>query len=596
MSARTISAEDRTIARAAVRAAERFPHQPALRSRQSGRWQEQSFAEVGAVVDQLALGLVELGLAPGDRVCIVAETRPEWTMSSLAISRAGGVVVPVYPTSSARECEWVAGDSQARMIICENAAQAAKIAAVRGRLPDLRSVIVIDAAGALGEVSLDYVRRAGEYGSVQELEHRCDDVLATDPYTIIYTSGTTGPPKGCVLTHGNGVSVGEMVQEIGFVEPGDVSYLFLPLAHSYALTVQLASFELGTEIIYYGGDMTQLVAELRETRPTYLPSVPRIFEKIHALATAPFTDAGQLRELVDLGIEVRRLREHGRPAPAALELAFAQADDAVFSRVRALFGGRLATAVSGAAPISPEILRFFYACGVPVLEGWGMTETTGVGAVNTHEHLRFGTVGRALPGVEFRIAPDGEILTRGPNLFAQYWRNPQATREALSTGGWLRTGDLGALDADGYLTITGRSKDIIITAGGKNLTPANLENDLKQSRFISQAVMHGDRRPYPVALITLDPEEILPWARERGLPAAMPALVQRPEVRALVQAHLDAVNAEYAPVEQIKRFALLDHDLSHERDELTPTLKVKRNVIHQRYADIFAALYAEPAS
>jgi long-chain acyl-CoA synthetase len=596
MSVHTISADDRTIARAAARAAEQFPHQSALRSRQSGRWQAQSFAEVGAIVDQLALGLVALGLQPAERVCILADTRPEWTLASLAISRAGGVVVPVYPTSSARECEWVSGDSQARMVICENAAQAAKLASVRQRLPDLQRVIVIDAAGALGEVSLDYVRRAGEYGSVQELERRCDGVLPTDPYTIIYTSGTTGPPKGCVLTHGNGASVGEMVQEIGFVEPGDVTYLFLPLAHSYALTVQLASFDLGTEIVYYAGDLTQLVAELQETRPTYLPSVPRIFEKVHALATAPFTDASRLRELVDLGVQVRRLREHRQPAPAALELAFAQADDAVFSRVRALFGGRLAKAVSGAAPISPEILRFFYACGVPVLEGWGMTETTGVGAVNTHEHLRFGTVGRPLPGVEFRIGPDGEILTRGPNVFAGYWRNPEATREALTTDGWLHTGDLGALDADGYLTITGRSKDIIITAGGKNLTPANLENDLKRSRFISQAVMYGDRRPYPVALITLDPEQILPWAAQRGLPPTLPELITLPEVRALVQSHLDEVNAGYARVEQIKRFALLDHDLSHELGELTPTLKVKRAVIHQRYADIFEALYANPGT
>ena len=595
MSVNAVGAEDRTIARAAIRAAERFPHRPALRSRTSGRWQSQSFAEVGAIVDQLALGLVALGLKPGDRVCILADTRPEWTLSSLAVSRAGAVVVPVYPSSSARECEWVAGDSQARMVVCENAAQAAKIAAVRGRLPALEHVIVIDAAGALGEVSLDYVRRAGEYGSMDELERRCDHVRPTDPYTIIYTSGTTGPPKGCVLTHGNGASVGEMVQEIGFVEPGDVTYLFLPLAHAYALTVQLASFDVGTEIVYYGGDPKNIVTELQETRPTYLPSVPRIFEKIHALATAPFTDAAQLRELVDLGVQVRRLREHRQPAPPELELAFAQADDAVFSRVRALLGGRIAKAVCGAAPISPEVLRFFYACGVPVLEGWGMTETTAVGAVNTHRHLRFGTVGRALPGVEFAIASDGEILTRGPNVCAAYWCNPEATREALTAGGWLHTGDLGALDADGYLTITGRSKDIIITAGGKNLTPANLENDLKRSRFISQAVMYGDRRPYPVALITLDPEEILSWAQQRGLPPSLPELSQRPEVRALVQSHLDEVNAGYARAEQIKRFALLDHDLSHELGELTPTLKVKRAVIHERYADIFDALYARPS-
>jgi len=259
--------------------------------------------------------------------------------------------------------------------------------------------------------------------------------------------------------------------------------------------------------------------------------------------------------------------------------------------VRDLFGGQVRQAVTGAAPIGPEILEFFYAAGVPVLEGWGMTETTGVGAVGTLDHFRFGTVGRALPGVELRIAEeDGEILMRGPNVFREYWRNPQATAETLIDG-WLHTGDIGELDADGYLRITGRKKDIIITAGGKNLAPANLENDLKASRWVSQAVMYGDRRPYPVALITLDEDEILPWAREQGLPDEIGALAGEAQVRELIQSELDRANARYAQVEQIKKFTILDHDLSQEEGELTPTLKVKRNVISERYAEVFAALY-----
>jgi long-chain acyl-CoA synthetase len=260
--------------------------------------------------------------------------------------------------------------------------------------------------------------------------------------------------------------------------------------------------------------------------------------------------------------------------------------------VRGLFGGEINQAVTGAAPIAAEILEFFYACGVPVLEGWGMTETTAVGTVGTLDHFKFGTVGRTMPGVEVRIADDGEILLRGPNIFREYWRNPEATAETL-VDGWLLTGDLGQLDEEGFLSITGRKKDIIITAGGKNLTPSNIENDLKQSRFISQAVMHGDRRPYPVALITLDAEEIVPWAKENRLSEDLAELAASEEVNELVQRELDRANTNYAQVEQIKKFKILDRDLSIEDGELTPTLKVKRNVVNERFADLFESLYSK---
>jgi long-chain acyl-CoA synthetase len=285
------------------------------------------------------------------------------------------------------------------------------------------------------------------------------------------------------------------------------------------------------------------------------------------------------------------MQRSGEAIPNELTSAFDRAEQQLYSKVRGLFGGHIDKCVSGAAPIAKEILEFFYACGVTVLEGWGMTETTAVGSVNTLDHLRFGTVGRAMPGVELKIAEDGEILIKGPNVFREYWRNPEATKETFTDDGWLMTGDLGSLDDDGYLSITGRKKDIIITAGGKNLTPANLENDLKQSRWISQAVMYGDRRPYPVALITLDPETIIPWAKENGLPEDMAELTQKTEVRELIQRELDRANTKYARVEQIKKFALLDHDLTQESGELTPTLKLKRNVVNERYEDVFESLY-----
>ncbi len=602
MATEAVEASNRTIARAAANAAEQHGGRVAVRFQRDGEWRELTFAEVAEIVDEIALGLVGLGIEPGDRVSLQANTRPEWTFSSLAISRASAVVVPIYPTNSPEECEWVAGNSDSRIVICEDAGQAAKIDKVRSGLPDLEHIILIDPdpdshpdhpdGDGDGHIAIDALREQSRGGDRAELDRRCAAVAPGDPYTIIYTSGTTGAPKGVVLSHGNCASVGVMCQEIGFVTEEDLSYLYLPLAHVFALTVQLASFDVGTGIVYWGGDTQQIIAETIQTSPTYFPSVPRIFEKLYTLALSMAESEEQLRGAVEVGLKVRQLRARGEAVPEELSAAYDRAEEALYGKVRGLFGGKLEKAVSGAAPISVEILEFFYACGVPVLEGWGMTETTALGTVNTLEHMRLGTVGRALPGVELKIADDGEILIKGPNVFREYWRNPDATRDTFTDDGWLQTGDLGSIDDDGYMTITGRKKDIIITAGGKNLAPANLENDLKQSRWVSQAVMYGDRRPYPVALITLDPDEIGPWAKERGLPEDMASLVQADEVKQLIQEVLDRANAKYAQVEQIKRFALLDHDLTQETGELTPTLKLKRNVVSERYADVFEGLYA----
>jgi long-chain acyl-CoA synthetase len=584
MASGAVQASNRTIARAAANAADRFADRVAVRSKQGEAWRDRTFAEVSEIVDEIALGLLNLGLEPGDRVSLLCNTRPEWTYSSLAISRAGGVVVPVYPTNSPDECEWVVGNSDSRIVICEDDGQAAKIEEVRDRLEHLEHVVVI-------EGGLEQLRQSGKDGDKAELERRCEAVSPEDPYTIIYTSGTTGRPKGVVLSHGNCASVGVMVEEIEFINEGELTYLYLPLAHAFALTVQLASFDVGSGIVYFGGDPQQIVPELMQVKATYMPSVPRIFEKIYALAQSMAEDPQQLQQAVELGVKVQRMRQNGETVPDELKPAYDRAEEALYGKVRGLFGNSLTKAVSGAAPIAKEILEFFYACGVPVLEGWGMTETTAVGAVNTLANLKFGTVGRAMPGVEFKIAEDGEILTKGPNVFREYWRNPDATKETFTEDGWLMTGDLGSLDEDGYLSITGRKKDIIITAGGKNLTPANIENDLKQCRYISQAVMYGDRRPYPVALITLDPEEIVPWAKQNNLPEDIAELVQTDEVREMVQKELDRANAKYARVEQVKKFVLLDRDLTQESGELTPTLKLKRNVVNERYEELFESLY-----
>jgi long-chain acyl-CoA synthetase len=437
------------------------------------------------------------------------------------------------------------------------------------------------------------VRERGRTRDAAELEARAAAVTPDDPFTFIYTSGTTGPPKGCVLTHGNYRSVLSMCESLDVITGDERTYLFLPLAHSFALLIQLLSYDVGGSIAYFGGDTKQIVPELQEIKPTYLPSVPRIFEKIYTLAlgSQPPEVQEQMKAAAQLGVKVRDMRIRGEEVPQELLAKFEEADEQLFKNVRAVFGGELERAVTGAAPIAREILEFFYGCGIPVLEGYGMTETATVSTYSTVENHRFGSVGRALPGLEARIADDGELLIKGPNVFMGYHNNDDASFGAV-VDGWLHTGDLGRIDEDGYIYITGRKKDIIITAGGKNLTPANLENDMKSSRWISQAVMHGDRRPYPVMLITLDEEEIVPWASEHGIEdVSIAALAHDERVRALVQAELDAANAKYARVEQVKRFFILDHDLSQETGELTPTLKVKRNVVYDMYAERFDELY-----
>ena len=583
-------ASSNTIADLSQRAAWLFGDRVAQRHKVDSEWRDITFAELGEIVSEIGRGLIDLGIEAGERISILCTTRVEWTWCSFAVSAAGAVVVPIYPTNSQQECAWVAGNSESAAIICEDPSQLAKIEAVRDRLPHLRHLIVIEGDGP---VTLDGVRARGRARPQTELETRADRVSRSDPYTFIYTSGTTGPPKGCVLTHGNYRAILDMVAERGVVRngPDELIYLFLPLAHAFALLLMLISADHGVAMAYWGGDPAKIIPELSEVRPTYLPSVPRIFEKLYTLVTAQ-TDRDTIAQATEIGTKVREFEYAGEEVPEELRRAYEQVDERLFSRVRAAFGGRLREAVTGAAPIAKEILEFFYAAGVPVMEGYGMTETsTAATAMRPGQH-RFGSVGTALPNVEIRIADDGEILLKGNNIFQGYYKNDDASFGAV-VDGWLHTGDLGRLDQDGFLFITGRKKDIIITAGGKNLTPANLENDLKQTRFISQAVMHGDQRPFPTMLVTLDEEEIVPWAKAQGIEdTSISALARHPDVIALIQRELDNANANYAGVEQAKKFFILEHDFSQETGELTPTLKVKRSVINANYADLFESLYA----
>jgi long-chain acyl-CoA synthetase len=589
----------RTIADLISRSAEERPEQVAVRYKRDGGWHDVTYKQLADIVEEIGLGLIDLGIEPGERVCILANTRPEWSYADMAATSAGAVVVPIYQTNSPAECLWVISDSGATTIFCEDDAQLAKIAAIREQVPQLRTIIVMDPPSgkpALPAITLEQVRERGRNHSAAELRARRDAVAPEDPFTFIYTSGTTGPPKGCVLTHGNYRTIVDMIREVGQIDVDEIVYLYLPLAHAFALLVQLAAFDLGSTIAYFGGDTKQIVGELIEVKPTYLPSVPRVFEKIYTLANAALEaqsaeEQEKARQAIKLGMKVRELEAKGEEVPPELREPFEEADEKLFKNVRAIFGGSVRHATSGAAPIAREILEFFWAAGVPVLEGYGMTETATAATVCTIEEHKFGTVGKPLPGVELRIAEDGEVLIKGANIFQGYHNNAEASFGSIENG-WLHTGDLGSIDEDGFLSITGRKKDIIITAGGKNITPANLENDLKQCRWISQAVMHGDQRPYPVVLITLDEEEIAGYAREHNLPEDTSKLCEETSIRELIAAQVERANSHYAPVEQVKRFAILPHDLTQETGELTPTLKVKRNVVAEKYAEVLDALYA----
>jgi long-chain acyl-CoA synthetase len=601
--------QSKTISGLMHRAAQEFAERVALRYKRDGAWHDVAFAELGGIVQEVGLGLIELGLQQGERLCILAGTRPEWTYADLGAASCGLVVVPIYHTNSPEECLWVIKDSGATAIVCENLAQLAKIEAVRDRLPDLRLAILMegdpgaDAGGANGDarggrspysvVSLAEVRERGQASQqLQEYDRRREAVRPEDIFTIIYTSGTTGPPKGCVLTHANYRAMLDSVEQgrvLRAVED-DIVYLYLPLAHSFALLVQLVSIDIGQALAYFGGDTKQIIAELGEVRPTYLPSVPRVFEKIYTLVSAT-SDADFLAEATRVGMQVRDLERAGKPIPEELQGPFEEAEKKLFKNVRAVFGGRLREALSGAAPISKEILEFFYAAGVPVMEGYGMTETSTGATFSTPEEHRFGSIGKPLPGVEVKIADDGELLVKGANVFGGYYGNADASFGAV-VDGWLHTGDLGRIDEEGFVYIVGRKKEIIITAGGKNITPANIENEMRQSRWISQAVMFGDRRAYLVILFTLDEEEIVPWAQAQGLPTDLPSLIQESKLHELIQGELDRVNSHYAQVEQVKKFAILEHDLSQETGELTPTMKVKRNVVGEKYAETIESLYA----
>jgi long-chain acyl-CoA synthetase len=562
----------------------------AMRVRRGDAWQDTTFAELGAAAREIAGGLIALGVRPGDRVAILGSTRPEWTLADCGALCAGATVVPVYHTNSPEECQYVLAHSAARVLICEDASQLAKVASVREQLPALEHVFTMLTAD--GARSLSELRAIGEPVDIGTVS-----VAPADAATIVYTSGTTGPPKGCVLTHANLVATMRMYEDRlrDELRPGVVIFMFLPLAHSLARVVQFVALDVGATLSFWQGDPKRLLDDVAEARPTYFPSVPRVFEKIHARALAAAQESSAVRRrlfgwAIATGARVREVERRGGEAGPALRASARLADHLVLSRVRALFGGELRLGLTGAAPIGREVLDFFDACGVLILEGYGMTETCAAATLNTPGDFRLGTVGRPLPGSEVTLAADGEVLMRGPHVFGGYHRDEDSTRATFENG-WLRSGDLGEIDADGFVAITGRKKDLIITSSGKNISPTNLETALSETRWISQAVVYGDNRPYLVALLTIDPDELGALAARVGVPADPARMAVDERVHAVLQDAVDEVNRQVARIEQIKRFAVLDHDLSQTEGELTPTMKVKRAAVYRRYHELFERLY-----
>jgi long-chain acyl-CoA synthetase len=525
-------------------------------------WREVSWDEAGRRVEALSQALLGRGVRKGDAVAVLSRTRLEWILLDWAIMSIGAVVVGLYPTNTSSECAYILGHAEAVLAFVEDDAQREKLESVRTGLPQLRELIAFDDLPSFT-------------GAGQERDPLDEDDLAT----LIYTSGTTGPPKGCMLTHKNLMTAAIRVKT-HLEGTTDTVLLFLPMAHSFARIVhQSAAFHGATLALV--SDATRVPEALQRTRPTILPAVPRVYEKIYANAVGEIERAGGLKRAIGrwalrVGRRSSELRRSGRPLPPLLRAEVALADRLVFSKVRERLGGRLRLGISGAAPLGVDVLEFFHSLNMLVIEGYGLTETSSSLSVNDPDEYRFGTVGRAVEGCDVRLEEDGEILVRGDTIFSGYYKDPEATAAAFTDDNWFRTGDVGTLE-DGWLTITDRKKDLIITAGGKNIAPQNLENALKSSRFISQAVVIGDRRPYITALITLDPAEL---QSVDGDP------------QELVRGIVDEVNRDRVRVEQIKRFTILPRDFTQEEGELTPTLKLRRKIVHEHFANEIDQLYS----
>ena len=596
-----MTATPRTLNELLFQALDRFGSRPVvMRAKRGGLWVDLSYRDLADRVQDLSLGLLELGVRPGDRVAILSENRPEWAIADYACLTACCTDVPIYPTLPAKQVEHNLSDSGSVAAFVSTRTQLDKLLSIRERLPRLLHIIGFDAGSSEnGVLSLEdvYARgRAarGKHGSWREDAVR---VQPDDLATLIYTSGTTGQMKGVMLTHGNITSNVTTSCKLFSFRDDDECLSFLPLSHIFERMFGHYCMMHAGVIINYAESVDTVASDMASVRPTLMASVPRLYEKIYGRVLDAVRAGSAVKKQIffwgkRVGEAVVDRRMANRLVPATLALQFKLADKLVFEKLRARTGGRIRFFISGGAPLSADIARFFHAAGMPVLEGYGLTETSPVIAVNTFQHQRLGTVGLPIPGVEVKIAPDGEILTRGPHVMPGYFEKPEATAEALDTEGWFHTGDIGALDGDGFLRITDRKKDLIVTAGGKNIAPQPIEGLAKTNKFVSSAVMLGDRRPFPVMLIVPNFDNLSAWAAKEGISAGDPAaLVARPEVQKKMDEEIRTTLKELAGFERPKKLLLLSRDFTIESGELTPKMSIKRKVVEQRHAAAIEALY-----
>jgi long-chain acyl-CoA synthetase len=582
---------------------EKSADRPAQMLKDGGVWKTLTWREVGDIVRDVALGLIVLGRRKGDAVALLSASRAEWVQADFAIFSAGCITVPVYPTYPPDLVAYVVNDSGARTIIVEDPSQLAKVLEARDKMPGLEHVVVLTGYEATQPPTMVHtwqmLRRLGREAAEAQgptLAQRVQETRPDDLASIVYTSGTTGPPKGVMQTHGNHIAAQRNSESAAPCEEGWVHLLFLPLAHSFARLEAFLGVYRGL-CTAFAENLEKVGDNLKEVRPHFICSVPRVFEKVYAKILAG-VEAGPASKkkifdwAIGVGREVSRHQQRGQPLPPALRLKRAIAHKLVFSKLHAALGGRLQWAISGGAPLSREIAEFFHAAGILILEGYGLTETCPAATFNRPTRFKFGSVGQALDNVEITIAADGEILIRGANVAKGYLKQPEATAEVFERSGWFHSGDIGRIDEDGFLFITDRKKDLIVTAGGMNIAPQNIENLLKADPFISQVMVYGDRKPYPVALITVNPEELGKFARDHGIVATDPAVVvKHPKVVERIGRTVEEKNSQLQSYARIKKFTLLPADFTQEGGELTPTLKVKRKVVASKYLTAIEELY-----
>jgi long-chain acyl-CoA synthetase len=552
----------------------------AFRVKRLGRWDDVTWSEQAAAVERIAKSLLALGVEHGDRVSILSGTRLEWVQCDAAIVNTGAVTVGIYHSNLASECACILERSGAELLFVEDEEQLEKVLSVRSELPELRHIVIFDGEGS-------------ESAGVLSWPASPDDLAS-----LVYTSGTTGAPKGAMITHANLVFTSKAAVEALYVEPHFCTLLFLPLAHVYARMLAYMC-QRGGVTIAFAESFARIAANLEEIGPHFIVSVPRIYEKIREKVVTTAEDAGALKSklfawAIEVGRQAARRRLAHERLPVSLTLKHAVADRLALRKVREAFGGRLVWAASGAAPLGVETNEFFQACGVMLVEGLGMTENTSLSNANRMDHTKLGTVGPTVPGVEMTLGEDGEVLFRGPNVMKGYHNDPEATAEVIDADGWLHTGDIGEIDEDGFLTITDRKKDLIVTAGGKNVAPQRVERILRASRYISRVVACGDRRKFIAALVTLDAHHIRRWAADHGLGSkSVDELARESSVEELIEAEIAERNRELASFESVKKFRILPRELTIEDGDLTPTLKVRRKVVHEKHRDLIQQMYGE---